>query len=305
MAGKHWTEDEIKILIENYPEMGTKYCASLLSNRTEKSINVKVSRLGLKYTAGWTKNKLQFLKENYKKLGLSECANILCLKKDLVQKKAQLLGLTNKTNKWGAEDLTFLVENYAKLGSKECASILGRKRELVRNKAYELKITDPISYDTMSNEDILCLVKTYKLYDVFNYTKELPNAPTVLRRLNKKHWHEVLELANLPPNTGTRDPSGSTLFYIIEFRDIDGTIFKKYGVTQSSLKYRYKNRTDYTILLEKHCDNYLEAISLEKDIGRVVNKYRPKDVRFYSKGHGGYTECFIDYINKPRWIDHG
>ncbi len=53
MAGVPWSEEELQILIETYPEKGASGCAMLLS-RTEKSINIKASRLKIKYNSGWT-----------------------------------------------------------------------------------------------------------------------------------------------------------------------------------------------------------------------------------------------------------
>lgn len=304
MAGTPWKEEEVQLLTSNYPEKGAGGCALLLG-RTEKSINIKASRLGLKYSAGWTTEKLEFLVKNYTLIGLTKCAEILNMEKYKVQSKAQTLGITSKVNKWSEEDLGFLKENYSKLGPKECANKLGRKLELVRNKAYELKITNPISYEHLTDEDLLDLVREYKLHDVFSYTEYLPSPGTILKRFNKNSWYDILELAGIPTNIKKVDLSGKTIFYILEFLDIDGVLFKKYGVTQSSIKSRYKNRLDYKVLTEKLCDTYLEAIALEKEIGLLVNKYKPKDRRFYSTGHNGYTECFISYINVPEWIDRG
>ena len=61
-----WTEEEEKILIENYPEKGKKYCMEIL-NKTEAQIRQKASRLKLKLN-----KESEFFKEFQKRAALSK-----------------------------------------------------------------------------------------------------------------------------------------------------------------------------------------------------------------------------------------
>lgn len=51
----NWSSLEISYLKQNYPTLGVKGCIKELSNRTEKSINIKASRLGLKMLDAWNR----------------------------------------------------------------------------------------------------------------------------------------------------------------------------------------------------------------------------------------------------------
>ena len=47
MKNKYWNDDEIKLLIEKYPEYGPKKCVSFFNDRTKKSIMRKAHNLNL------------------------------------------------------------------------------------------------------------------------------------------------------------------------------------------------------------------------------------------------------------------
>lgn len=64
---KKWTNEELEFLLSNYPKLGIKYCAENL-NRSDKSIQKKASKLGLKIdseTAIYLRS--NWIKESWKK----------------------------------------------------------------------------------------------------------------------------------------------------------------------------------------------------------------------------------------------
>lgn len=70
----NWTKDEIDILVNNYPELGSgPEIIKLLPGRTSKGVNVKASRMGLKisFCRKWQEEEIDILKDNYPTYGSS------------------------------------------------------------------------------------------------------------------------------------------------------------------------------------------------------------------------------------------
>lgn len=63
MKRSFWSEDEIRILKDNYPIMGTE-CSSLFIGRSKSSIKTKAIKLGIKfnYRDSWTEDEVEKLK---------------------------------------------------------------------------------------------------------------------------------------------------------------------------------------------------------------------------------------------------
>lgn len=63
---KHWTKEEDAILAEIYPTQGAQACLTKLTSRTQKSIGIRASRLGLvRIGFNWSKQEDDILKEYY------------------------------------------------------------------------------------------------------------------------------------------------------------------------------------------------------------------------------------------------
>lgn len=88
---RHWSEDKVKFLIENYPLKGPSWCAYQL-NYKKSIITNKASRLKLSYNF-WTKDHIDFIKNHYINNGAIYCSNSLGCSKASVIWKANKLGL--------------------------------------------------------------------------------------------------------------------------------------------------------------------------------------------------------------------
>lgn len=205
--------------------------------------------------------------------------------------------------KWTDEELDFLLEELKNGSTHEAIGIhLGRTKSSVMHKVQRLGIAKKAkNWQHLSDQDMLDLVVKYKTAEEFDSNPELPGYKTILKRFKLDSWNSARELAGIPTSKGTRyDHSKLTTFYIIRFVDIDGQPFFKYGVTQRPLKTRYSSRV-FDILYSEQM-SLEEALKKENEISKLVNHYKPIDQKFYKEGHGGYTECFLDYIKEPEWL---
>lgn len=89
----HWTEEEVKYLIKNYPKMDNILIANNL-NRTVSSIRCKALMLNLKKSAYyWNKKDEKFLKENYQYMDYNELSDKLKRSKwSIINKYRELMG---------------------------------------------------------------------------------------------------------------------------------------------------------------------------------------------------------------------
>lgn len=102
MAGKLWSETEIKYLYNNYNKQSVKSIAQQL-NRNYNSVQRKAQSLGLcqpKATppTPWTEEEIAILERNYEKIGPTKLAKRLNRSLDSVKRKAAYLGLNFYTN---------------------------------------------------------------------------------------------------------------------------------------------------------------------------------------------------------------
>ena len=64
-----WTEEEDKIIIDNYPTMGSNVY-KLLPGRNRSSCIGRAHKLKIVYKARWTSDEVQILKDNYPAIGV-------------------------------------------------------------------------------------------------------------------------------------------------------------------------------------------------------------------------------------------
>lgn len=137
-----WSENDLTILKDNYPNLGLKATAKLLGV-SENRVRAKAYLLDLKSYARainhWSEEEEQYLIDNYTLFGASKCAEIIKKSKAAISKKACRLKLT-KPNYWTPEEEKYLKDNYKKLGSVNCSKILGRSAEAIIQQASRLKI---------------------------------------------------------------------------------------------------------------------------------------------------------------------
>lgn len=136
MGGRLWTEEEISILKEKYPEQGSDIPEL---NRTRKAIRLKARELGLSAPRQWTEEEVAILKEKYPEQG----TNIPELNRTqgAIQKKASNLGLS-APRWWTEEEVSILKEKYPKQGSD--IPELDKTRQQIWSKAKSLGLSADI-----------------------------------------------------------------------------------------------------------------------------------------------------------------
>ena len=146
-----WTDEEIKVLKNNYPKIGPKGCSELL-NRSRLSCNHKAARLGIIYEMNkknWTEDEIIFLINNYENIGAKGCSELLNRSSVACQAKAASLELkcnNLKTAKWMGNEIDILLEYYEKYGSNYCAKLLNKTPNSCYVKSKELGIKYDPSY---------------------------------------------------------------------------------------------------------------------------------------------------------------
>jgi len=256
----------------------------------------------------WTDKEKELLDNNYSELGPKGCAKLLDRPEDSVKSIANKRGLKydNKST-WKPHEIEFLIEELNNGNTHEAIGVLlNRTKSSVMHKVQRLSLSSlGNSWAHLSDKELLELVVKYKTAEEFDNNIHLPSYKTIVKRFKVSCWNDVKALAGLPihKNTGRYDYTKDAVFYILEFIDIDGTFFKKYGVTQRSIELRYKGRKNFNIIYEKSF-SLQESLDKEIELAESTNKYIPKDPKFTKEGHGGYTECFIDYATKPSWIEN-
>lgn len=153
-----WTEVEMKILKQNFAELGTEGIAKLLPNRTPRAIDSKARHLGLSYEQGrkykytstdWSYSEDALLLEYFHKYGLDYLPRVRLKldKKANTHIRRRLLTLLRKTvelkkrgDKWTAEEDLLLLQNCNKVVTTTDLAILlpARSAAAIRNRLVRL-----------------------------------------------------------------------------------------------------------------------------------------------------------------------
>ena len=117
-----WTEEEIKILKDNFGKIPNNELAELIPNRTEKAIVVRARQLQLTGPRGhyqkWTDEEIAILKEYYPKEGLKVAERLPNRTWRAVRQEAKELGVNTRRHFWTEEEDNILREHYPHEGSK-------------------------------------------------------------------------------------------------------------------------------------------------------------------------------------------
>jgi len=197
--------------------------------------------------------------------------------------------------RWTEEEISILIDELS-IGTthEEIGYLLGRTKSSVMHKVQRDGLAKKFKrWDHLTIEDFIELVKTHKIASEFDTNPGLPGYKTVLKWLGLETWKDCLAFCNVEPNPkGRYDWNLPATFYIIECVDLDGTVFRKFGVTQRKLNTRYPTKK-YLIVEETLYSTLREAYTQEQIFKTKVKSYKPKTRDFYKEGHGGYTECYI------------
>lgn len=176
-----WTSEELTILAENYPIMGTKGCITLLPSHTANSISYMAFKLGIKRIAGaeppWTAEEDQLLRELFPKEGPACASRFPIRMKGKVLERARTLGLLGrkrhsenrasktwtalkelqiatppkpqqpgKRTRWSEAEDEIIRKHYLTIGSAGCAALLPRRTaESIRARAERIRCVRPHS----------------------------------------------------------------------------------------------------------------------------------------------------------------
>lgn len=118
VANGSWTKEELDILKENYPSIGSDVYR-LLKNRTKTACSCCASKLGLrkirKYKK-WTKEEDEILIRNYPNMGSDVYKTLTNRTMRACLKRARTLGLTVESRDWSDEEDQIIKEKYPEMG---------------------------------------------------------------------------------------------------------------------------------------------------------------------------------------------
>lgn len=142
-----WTDEEIKILVENYPNIGPSGCAKFL-NRTPKAICTKAVKLNIGYLGNkFTKEEDDFILANRGIISNVEIAKILQRPSEysIIERYNYLIRngfaeyVSCQTPKYSNEEDNFIAFNYHHMQVQEIAESIGRTKESVATRIAYLK----------------------------------------------------------------------------------------------------------------------------------------------------------------------
>lgn len=142
-----WTEEEIALLREHYPQGGYKKLVELGIKRTELAVASKAKSLGiakrLEHTISWSEEEVKLLVKSYREGGLPGALSCGLDKKDsAIKNKVRKIGLCGNENEgvlWNDERLEILHKYYPTEGLQG-VRMRGVKesRDIILSKALEL-----------------------------------------------------------------------------------------------------------------------------------------------------------------------
>lgn len=166
MVSTAWSPEEIKILTEQYPELGVKVI-DLLPGRTATAINKKVGKLKLHVREphtgkspfrAWTAEELNTLVTYYPVMGYRVFELLPNRTAGAITQKVQVLGLAEPKEEWSEEDVQKLLDIWKTGTRTEVGAAIGRTSGAVAAKAKRLGIS--FDQDSWSDEE-MCILRTY------------------------------------------------------------------------------------------------------------------------------------------------
>lgn len=137
---KKWTEEEIKILKENYSAKGAVWCSKKIGKSKESCI-AKAGSLNIKRDYHWTKEEEDIIKQYYPKYGSLKVSKLLGRNRNVCMAKASELGIKYIfEDRWSEEEDNFLRKYYPSKDTKYVAKYLKRSETACKSRAAVLKI---------------------------------------------------------------------------------------------------------------------------------------------------------------------
>jgi len=209
----------------------------------------------------------------------------------------KLVGSTISKDTWSLDDELDLIEyrDTYKLSIPEIASKMNRNYDKVKQKisrlikkgvleaqGHQSSPTGSYSHQNLAPKSSVQELNQYVLNYLVKERCPQPYSSRIIRQYGS--WSAALEANGLPPNIGGKfDPNKETIVYLVDFGS-----FKKFGITQQTIKLRLNGAPKYRIL-DSISTTLVEALNIERDIKKEVSQFIPEDSWFERNGK---TECF-------------
>lgn len=144
-----WSDDEEKILMENYGKISNNQISILLNNKySGEAIKSKALRLGLgNKEYFWTKEEEQILKDNYSEIPMKELLILLPNRSRFsIIGKAKTFNIFSYhylTNRYSSDEENFLIKNYLNMSNMELSECLGRSENAISQHLWCLGLKRP------------------------------------------------------------------------------------------------------------------------------------------------------------------
>jgi G:T-mismatch repair DNA endonuclease (very short patch repair protein) len=295
--GKHWTEQELNILKDQYNCKTPKELSKIL-NRTYTAIRDKAENLKLRSYKTWSEKDIQILKENYEYGNWNFLTKALKRKKAAITAYARKFKLVKRTRPniaWAEKDLWFLKENYAIMPNRELSLQLNKSISALTTIAYSLdlhKNNGPKrnqTYCLWSKKDVTLLKKWYKRLDV-------KSLAILLRRSTASIHHKLqkygMKLLSLPQYTSSLEANMKKIL-----KELKIPFEHNVKIDRWQLDFLI----DKKIILEMHGsywhgDNRFFSDKTNKQLCTIEKDFRKKKY-FLSKGYKYIVVWEYDFYN--------
>lgn len=147
---RKWSDDDLRLLKDNYKEYGAKGCKKAGLLKTDAEICNKARYLGIRYLNDeWSDEEVDLLRNIYPKGGVQACIDSgLNRSKSSIKNKAQILNIRvrkkyniTKESGWSEEEVNLLRSLYPVYGAKGCILRgLNRTEDAIKYKARVLDV---------------------------------------------------------------------------------------------------------------------------------------------------------------------
>lgn len=181
-----WTEEEIKILKDNYSYCNKNEIMELLPNRKIGNINSKASRLGLKKeNYRWNKDDVDMLNKMFEDgYTIDEMVDKFNGKRTYssIQSKANKLGLKTR-EKWSDEEIKIMIDHYPYEPIDDFIDMLNsRSRHAVIGMAIKLNLN---SYLTWKQDEVDFLLNNWNVLSDYEISLKLNKSQLCIK--TKRH----------------------------------------------------------------------------------------------------------------------
>lgn len=169
-----WSNEDIEILKENYPKVGTKVIDLLSVKRTNNAIKCKAKLLGLSVVDSWTEEEIKILKKYYPIEGKKVSKRLQCRSAIQCSAKAGRMGL-KYNGTFTKEEVEILRKYYPPEGSKCFKRIKNKTQKQCATYCNNHKLS---IVPLWSKEETEYLIKNYPILgtkcfsDIKNKTKQ-------------------------------------------------------------------------------------------------------------------------------------